>query len=199
MTTPTKIPKELSKCCEAEAIMSWGDDFGEESKLKKPPVGVTCWFVCKKCGKPCDILMTPKPNITGEKDRFRFRGMTIKGEWVYGLLAETYSKSLAGGDTGMFISNKAGAPFAYQVRPETVGQSTALLDRAGKEIFEGDILKHSLKKKKTNCVGEVAWIESNCLCCCGFKIRKGRELHTHAHIDSIEVIGNIHENPELHN
>lgn len=78
----------------------------------------------------------------------KFKGLTINGRWVCGLLSE--SKGYAGQpEKGFYISNSAGMPWAYQVRPETVGQFIGLYERVkvgegddyidGKEMFVGDV------------------------------------------------------------
>ena len=84
----------------------------------------------------------------------------------------------------------------YEVDPETVGQYTGLTDRNGKRIFEGDICRNT----KTGEVVSVKWHgtfagfvwsrrnDNGNLCDFGELFR--------AH-DKYEVIGNIHDNPEL--
>ena len=69
----------------------------------------------------------------------KFRAMTLNGNWVEGLLSHTELKSVAGGDTGYFISNQSGMPFAYHVRPETICQFINLTDKNDIEWYVGDI------------------------------------------------------------
>lgn len=84
------------------------------------------------------------------------------------------------------------------VIPETVGQFTGLTDKNGKKIFEGDIVeftdKYTRKKGRAKIVFEAfKWKYSGCyyggnlivwLCICDKSIE-------------FEIIGNIHDNPEL--
>lgn len=69
----------------------------------------------------------------------KFRGKTIGGDWVYGNLS-VLNKRLGPIDPGCYISNEAGSPFAYQVRPETVGQFTGIQDKTGQRIYGGDLI-----------------------------------------------------------
>ena len=76
-------------------------------------------------------------------------------------------------------------PPRIQVDPSTVGQFTGLLDTNGKRIFEGDellVIRHK-GDFKYNCVV--------------MDIRNLPELMFGSSVESIEVIGNIHDNPEL--
>ena len=95
----------------------------------------------------------------------------------------------------------------YPVLPETVGQYTGLTDKNGKKIFEGDIVKctDTINDFEFNAVvefgnpnGEYNWgyqlkfisgEESNFDILCWVDMKE-----TGAYI---EIIGNIHDNPEL--
>ena len=75
------------------------------------------------------------------------------------------------------------------VRPETVGQFTGLVDKDGKKIFEGDIIKldNSLDTKQKNFEVKIAYGQ--------FYIGINKPV---AYVrDRCEVIGNIYDNPEL--
>jgi len=92
---------------------------------------------------------------------------------------------------------------------ERVGESlqyTSLKDKNGVEIFEGDILEYAdissdewfMDKEKI--VGDVKWRDAKC----GFAPQELKQNHRRGHYFScwdqlleIEIIGNIHENPEL--
>ncbi|ECR3484378.1 hypothetical protein G4T76_001144 [Listeria innocua] len=126
-----------------------------------------------------------------------FKAQNVNGAWVCGNLS-ILKKKIGNVAAGSYISNSAGAPFAYKVRPETVSQFTGLTDENGKKIFEGDIVEiieidafgnldwNRLKGKVM--FSEGAWLVTDSG---SFAIPLWSE------INEIKVIGNIHENPEL--
>ena len=134
-----------------------------------------------------------------------FRGKRIdNGEWVHGSLLKvthngnTYNLIFA--DNFLFVFGEATATEHACVHPETVGQFTGLTDKNGKKIFEGDIIRAKLESGNHE---GFAWPNmpvdfhqgSFCL-----NDRKGyvfAALGSFAPSVTFEVIGNIHDNPEL--
>lgn len=87
-----------------------------------------------------------------------------------------------------------------QVIPETVGQFTGLTDKDGKKIFEGDIVKREYtlwhgetKKTRETQIGVVSYSNKDC----GFCLDKVCNLRKPWDGDTLEIIGNIYDNPEL--
>ena len=112
-----------------------------------------------------------------------FRGKRLdNGEWVYGVANIVDPNETE----NIFTSN-----FFMKVDPETVGQYTGLEDKNGVKIFEGDILGGIVGG------GVVVWIDR--------EARYGISLLGEVHEvylqeleqADLEVIGNIHDNPEL--
>ena len=122
----------------------------------------------------------------------KFRGKTPDGIWVYGQYAGEFDNSNVGGFRGALIL----APYATIVEPLTVGQFTGLTDKEGNAIYEGDIILEKLKGERKDgelleiVFGDFEWRVKNEVGCTTslFFLNRYHE---------IEVIGNIHDNPEL--
>lgn len=143
-----------------------------------------------------------------------FRGRRIKdGKWIYGNLADYSMKvfntiiekkvlfsnivSFATDNFGFVVDDCA-------VDPATVGQFTGLLDRNGKEIYEGDII--TVKGRYPRVVlwdkmmwalmpteyyhDEVFWV---------MNLQHPGVDWWEEFADEFEIIGNIHDNPDLLN
>lgn len=125
-----------------------------------------------------------------------FRGKhTDDGHWVYGMyVAEGYQA-----DFHCILPNYDPADNGYyhfEVDPGTVGQYTGLTDKNGKKIFEGDILSaHFDEDFPENETREVVVWDF-----CSFKLEYKKGIYDELAEDDCllwEVIGNIHDNPEL--
>jgi hypothetical protein len=77
---------------------------------------------------------------------------------------------------------------------DTACQFTGLLDKLGKEIYEGDIV--SIKKGWSN-LWEIKWHNYRHIARCIQSPMVSQNLYQVAKWRSLEVTGNIYENPEL--
>lgn len=79
---------------------------------------------------------------------------------------------------------------------KTIGQYTSITDKNGKKIFEGDILKsHYDVDYPTDYAIEIVVWDGNAWC-----IKQGEcpcEFIDEMSLPCSEIIGNIHDNPEL--
>lgn len=130
-----------------------------------------------------------------------FRGKMDNGEWVYGSFcmdALEQFNGLCGIDGFIRLYDKAkGKMQTYEVDRETIGQYTGLKGKDGKRIFEGDIVKTSdiTHEGVIQIPGESFEIAMRKGCWVMVAGEDWDFLETNH--ECIEVIGNIHDNPEM--
>ena len=108
-----------------------------------------------------------------------FRGKTKQDDWVYGQYCELT-------DGKRIISC---IYYKGEIIKKTLGQYTGLTDRNEKKIFEGDIVEYKDE------YGKIVYHDNEAM----FVIEFDTWCTDFDHItgNEIEVIGNIHDNPEL--
>ena len=137
-----------------------------------------------------EILFRGKCNEIGKKC----------GQWIEGFYAKDDGKPL-------IAINKDNGLNGYFVDPSTVGQFTGLTDKNGKKIFEGDVIrvKYSIRlpigfgNSLRIATHDIDYIASVIFDECRFYSTKANGDACEIPLDSenIEIIGNIHDNPEL--
>ena len=140
----------------------------------------------------------------------KFRGQRKDNkEWVYGsLLLSWHMAWIKNKDditTNPRLICQEYADFrCLEVIPETVGQFTGILDKNGKEVYEGDIVKAVETWSEIEIKEYVFSVEWD-RCCAILKRTNPKQIFDFLEFmddedcipTTIEVIGNIHDNPEL--
>ena len=115
-----------------------------------------------------------------------FRGKNDRGEWIEGFYVKDVIET--------YIYDKHRNIRMQSVIPETIGQYAELTDKNVKKVFDGDILKNEYEKNKYQyfkvyyCSRTHCWLVEN---------KYGMLGKLYNVIGDIEIIGNIHDNPEL--
>jgi len=117
-----------------------------------------------------------------------FRGKRVDtGEWVEGSLI---GNDVIVGKIVEFEEDYFCTEFWYKVDPETVGQFTGMTDKKGKKLFEGDV--YSMGEK--NILYVVIFDKSQFI---GKQVGNRSLAGLEYWKSDIEIIGNIHDTPEL--
>jgi hypothetical protein len=133
-----------------------------------------------------EILFRGQTRRFGEKVK-NFAGDPMPSNWVYGGVCCGKGAFSIIYD---YMDEEKEKPIEKRVvYTDTIGQYTGLTDKNGKKIFEGDIVKWDGDE-----ISNIRYCDG-VYRLCNEKGYYGVSLHNH--YSYVEVIGNIHDNPEL--
>jgi uncharacterized phage protein (TIGR01671 family) len=153
-------------------------------------------------------------NKGADMREIEFRGKRKDtGEWVYG----GYMNNICHNTVGIWTEQDDGTSYGHEIIPETVGQYTGLKDRNGVKIFEGDIVQFTYwwfdgHESDSILPGEIIYLPG--VMSFGLRGVKNADWIRHTGGEEgtsytvpfafltfdeadFEVIGNIHDTPEL--
>lgn len=134
-----------------------------------------------------------------------FRGKNAdNGEWVYGsyfahqkirLCIVRDESEVEENTQHLIVQDALACDWGFKngmqvvdVLPETVGEYTGLTDKNGKKIFEGDFIKSNSER------GYIEYYPNDC----AFDVVDDHGFcWLISEMSNIEIVGNIHDNPEL--
>lgn len=138
-----------------------------------------------------------------------FRGKRLdNGEWVCGYYVHIGPVSCK---RAYIIPEYASAIYVKEVVPSTIGMYTGLVDKNGKKIFDGDIVKYTFdmpdapnatENGKRVRIGRIFFSDWRA----SFSVTAGRNCSSSMNNNlfsyvrngnRVEVVGNIHDNPGL--
>lgn len=132
-----------------------------------------------------------------------FHGKRLdNGEWVEGYLLKECNYATCSWNLAIEYKTGRFGKLAYdvvEIDPETVSQFVGLCDKNGKKIFEGDIcqIKNHCLISKVPFVIEWEDFVYNGWVWKDLDENKNEDCFTRAVAKICEVIGNVHDNPEL--
>lgn len=134
------------------------------------------------------------------EDRYLFKAKRIaNGDWLVGYVVKY---GYTGREKYYIVPSYASDLYAIEIEPSTICQCTGLKDKNGKLIWENDVVKRNFRlyssetkyeeKENKGIVKYDSDFARFGYQCSVFAMLGGSKKH-----DTLEVIGNIFDNPEL--